>query len=286
MTSAESCCILNGGSGAWAFAGLADALSRALWLDVAAEPREFNYLLFADGHGFQSRGELFIPFRSMQLAADKRLLATAFADADVPRPITHLVPSITDAQQILAEDINREWCLKFPTGCGGSGHRRLVPGMELAAGWPMPLVVQEFISLDPPEVYRTYVAGGKPFGWVVRRFPEGVSPSPWVAHARGARYADAGDAPAAALDAAWAAFEAVGLWNSFGCADLLRHPSGEWQVLEVGTDGMFNHVDRDLGLPNLERELQRNVAQAFWSRLGDWRPWGKGDWRPRGQPTS
>jgi hypothetical protein len=75
--------------------------------------------------------------------------------------------------------------------------------------------------------------------------------------------------------------QATGLLSSFGCVDLLRRPSGEWVVLEVGTDGMFNHVDRDLGLPEVEQDLQRRVAEAFWARLGSWRPWGSGGWRPR-----
>jgi hypothetical protein len=34
--------------------------------------------------------------------------------------------------------------------------------------------------------------------------------------------------------------------------------------LEVGTDGLFNHVDRDLGDQVFERELHRRVADAFW----------------------
>lgn len=278
----DSCCILNSGPGAWAFAELAEQLSSALWLDVATSPREFNYLLSVDDLKRLGSGELFIPYRGMQLAADKRLLADAFAEAGVPTPVTRLVGSLADAERMLIEDPGREWCLKFPTGCGASGHRRLAPGMGLPSNWPLPLVVQEFIRLDTPEVYRTYVAAGKPFGWVVRRFPGGVPTSPWVAHARGARYADAGEPPAAALAAARAGLEAVGLCRSFGCADLLRRPSGAWVVLEVGTDGLFNHVDRELGLPDVESELQRNVADAFWSRLGDCRPWGSGEWHPRG----
>lgn len=277
----NSCCILNGGAGAWAFAEFADWLGHALWLDVSTVPREYNYLLSADGLDLSACGGLFIPYQAMQLAADKRLLAAAFAAAGVSIPETRLVGSLAEAERVLAEDTGREWCLKFPTGCGASGHRRLVPGMALPRNWPLPLVVQEFIRLDPPEVYRTYAAGGHSFGWVVRRFPDEVAPSPWVAHARGARYAEAGEAPIEAAAAARAALEAVGLWGSFGCVDLLRRPTGEWVVLEVGTDGMFNHVDRDLGLPNLELELQRNVAEAFWSRLGGWRPWGSGGWRSR-----
>ncbi len=278
---ADSCVILNGGGGAWAFEGLAEQLRRSLWLDVADEPGAFSYLLSAEHLTLDECGELFIPFRGMQLAADKRRLAQAFAEKDVPTPETWLVGSLAEAERILSDEPGREWCLKFPTGCGAAGHRRLAAGMTLPASWPLPLVVQEFIRLDQPEVYRTYAAGGESFGWVVRRFPDGVEPSPWVAHARGARYEDAGEPPAEAAVAARAALDAVGLLNSFGCVDLLRRPTGEWLVLEVGTDGVFNHVDRDLGLPAVERELHRRVAEAFWSRLGRWRPWGAGEWRPR-----
>lgn len=276
-----SCCILNGGGGAWAFAGLADQLSRALWLDVSEKPQAFNYLLVVDRFDADACGKLFIPYRAMQLAADKRLLAQVFAAAGVPTPETRLVGSLSEAERMLSEEVGREWCIKFPTGCGASGHRRLTPDMVLPRNWPLPLVVQEFIRLDRPEVYRTYAAGGQLFGWVVRRFPDGVTPSPWVAHARGARYEAAGEAPAAAVTAAWAALEATDLLDSFGCVDLLRRPTGEWVVLEVGTDGVFNHVDRDLGLPEIELEIQRHIAEAFWSKLGDWRPWGSNGWSPR-----
>jgi hypothetical protein len=280
--NAASCCILNGGGGAWAFTELADWLSRALWLDVSGVPGEFNYLLHVDHLAPAECRQVFIPYRAMQLAADKRLLAAAFAAGSVPTPETRLVGSLAEAEQLRSSDSGREWCLKFPTGCGAAGHRGLVPGLSLSGGWPLPLVVQEFIRLESPEVYRTYAAGGQSVGWVVRRFPAGAEPSPWVAHARGARYADAGKAPAAATAAAWAALEAVGLDDSFGCVDLLRRPGGEWVVLEVGTDGMFNYVDRDLGLPTVESELQSRVAEAFWSRLGNWRPWGAKGWSPRG----
>ena len=280
MTIVESCRILNGGGGAWAFAELARQLGLALWLDVSESPGEFNYLLVADDLDHAARGESFIPLRSMRLAADKRRLAEVFAAGGVPTPETRLVGSPAEAERVLAENSGLDWCIKFPTGCGGAGHRRLVPGMALPKNWPLPLVVQEFVHLDRPEVYRTYAAGGRLFGWVVRRFPDGVEPSPWVAHARGAHYEAAGEAPPDATAAARSALDAVGLLGSFGCADLLRRPTGEWVVLEVGTDGMFNHVDRDLGLPELERELQRQVAEAFWARF-DWRPWGAGEWRPR-----
>jgi hypothetical protein len=34
--------------------------------------------------------------------------------------------------------------------------------------------------------------------------------------------------------------------------------------LEVGTDGFFNHVDRDLGDARLECEILRRITAAFW----------------------
>ena len=54
------------------------------------------------------------------------------------------------------------------------------------------------------------------------------------------------------------------LWGLFGCVDLLRRASGEWVALEIGTDGLYNHVDRDLDDAVLEQELKRRIASAFW----------------------
>jgi hypothetical protein len=274
------CCILNSGGGAWAFEALARQLSAALWVDVSDTPRGYNYLLHRDGPVSEACRQLFIPFRSMQLASDKRLLAEVFVSRNVPTPTTYLIGTLVEAERLLADEPGREWCLKFPAGCGASGHRLLRPGMTLPRDWPLPLVVQEFIRLEQPEVYRMFGADEQLFGWVARRFPTGVAPSPWVAHARGARYQLAGEAPAEAVAAARCALEAVELLGSFGCVDLLRRPEGEWVVLEVGTDGMFNHVDRDLGLPELELEIQRRVAEAFWRKVGRC-PWEPGGWHPR-----
>ena len=157
-----------------------------------------------------------------------------------------------------------EWCLKYPTSCGASGHRLISSSSTEPPNWPRPFIVQEFIRLKRPEVYRVFCAAGELFGWVARRFPEGTRLSPWVAHARGARYVRLGEPPSEALEAARRSLIATRLWDSFGCVDLLHKPTGEWLVLEVGTDGLFNHVDRDLGDPDLERELHRRVANAFW----------------------
>lgn len=103
------------------------------------------------------------------------------------------------------------------------------------------------------------------FGWIARRFPDGSQTSPWVAHAQGAHYVRQGQAPPEAVSAAERALTASNLLSSFGCVDLLQRPTGEWVVLEVGTDGLFNHVDRNFEDVDLERDLNQRVAKAFWT---------------------
>ncbi|OWK41945.1 hypothetical protein FRUB_04023 [Fimbriiglobus ruber] len=272
--------MLNNGPGSWAFEGLARQLAGALWIDVSPTPRRYNYLLHADDFDPASCGDLFIPYSSIRLAADKRLIARAFADHAVPAPETHVFDTLAGAQAHRRARPDQEWCLKFPTGCGAAGHRMLTDDVRVSSSWPRPLLVQEFVRLEKPEVYRLYAAGGKLFGWVARRFPEGTRPSPWVAHARGARYEVAGAPPPGAVDTARRALEAAGLFDSFGCVDLLQTPKGPWVALEVGTDGLFNHVDRDVGDADLAVEIQRRIAEAFWARVGP-PPWGAGEWRPR-----
>lgn len=262
--SPKDCCVLNSGSGAWAFEPLAVQLASSLGVEVSSEPRRFNYLLHV-GRPDQLVGcNVFIPTESIRLASDKRLLAAVFLKHGVPTPLTRLLDSYSEVLNYVREHSDREWCLKFPTSCGASGHRLISEMRVEPPNWPRPFIVQEFIRLGRPEVYRTYCAGGELFGWVSRRFPEGTRVSPWVAHARGARYVRLGQPPTEALNAARRALQATNLWDSFGCVDLLCKPTGEWVVLEVGTDGVFNHVDRDLGDSDLERELQQRVASAFW----------------------
>jgi len=261
-------CVLNGGSGGWAFAPLAEQLSRAMGIPISQRPRGFNYLLHLESFDEEFEGRLFIPLDAIRCAADKRLMAVAFAQHSVPTPSTVLLETFVEVRTWISANTRSEWCLKYPTGCGANGHQRIGEDASEPRNWPRPFVVQEFIHLNTPEVYRLYCAGGEVFGWVVRRFPAGTQPSPWVAHARGARYALAGNAPQPAIHATCAALKATGLFESFGCVDLLQRPSGEWVVLEVGTDGIYNHVDRDLGLPQLEAELSHRIGEAFWRWAG------------------
>lgn len=262
--STDQCCVLSAGPGAWAFEPLATRLSSVLGIDISDKPRAFNYLLHVDSVEELSGVDTFVPVESIKMAADKRLIAAAFNANQVSTPRTFLCDTFEEARSVVREHHESEWCLKYPTSCGANGHRMLTLADEEPPRWPTAFVVQEFIRMESPEVFRTYGAGGELFGWVVRRFPEGAKTSSWVAHARGARYVILKEPPAAVIGIARQALEAAGLWRSFGCVDLLQRPSGEWVALEVGTDGLFNHVDRDLEDPNFEEEIYRRIATAFW----------------------
>lgn len=170
-TDATDCCVLNGGTGSWAFAPLAEQLSAALDVPVSSEPRRFNYLLCLDGVPDDFPHQVFIPVSSIRIASDKRLMAKAFRRNDVPTPRTVLLDSFPEVFQFVTQNTESEWCFKFPIGCGANGHRMVTADSPEPPNWPRPFIVQEFIRLEPPEVYRIYCAGGELFGWVARRFP-------------------------------------------------------------------------------------------------------------------
>lgn len=249
--------ILNAGSGAWAFETHAQHLGRVCRVSVSAIPSRLNYLL-----GWESEtppaGHCFIPFEASEAASDKRTLARLFAAAKVPTPETHLLGDEKALQQFVQHHTAREWLLKWPVGCGGTGHRFIRAGDEVPADWPRPFVVQEFVRLEEPEVFRLYGVAGEMFGWNARRF-DGETESLFVAHARGAHYGVEGVAPP---DAARRALQSAGLLASFGCADLLRDASGQWLVLEVNTDGRWMHVDRDVPEP-IAHEIETRIGAAF-----------------------
>ena len=258
--------ILNSGRGSWAFAALADQLSAALWIDVATEPAAMNYVLHRDSSADDGPTS-FIRRSAVEIAADKRTQTRLFADAGVPMPETALLDSADAVHQHLRQRTDRRWVLKYPIGAGAAGHRILDVASPLADDWPRPFIVQELIEMADPVVFRIYGVRGDLFGWNVRRFPSGSARrSPFVAHATGARYELAGEAPREATVAAERALDAAGLSGSFGCVDLLPAPQG-WLVIEVGTDGYYNHVDREVPEP-LATELDRRIAVAFWKWIG------------------
>jgi glutathione synthase/RimK-type ligase-like ATP-grasp enzyme len=277
--------ILNAGKGSWAFSELAEQLAAALWVDVVTSPADFNYVLFEEP-GAETAHASFIPRHGVDVAADKRTQTQMFAAALVPMPETVLLESPEDVARFVARRRDRRWVLKYPIGCGAAGHRIVTADMVMRDDWPRPFIVQAFIEMDDPAVYRIYGAGGELFGWNVRRFGSSSSRrSPFVAHATGASYELKGQPPARAADVARQALTAAGLSESFGCVDLLR--SGpDWLVIEVGTDGFYNYVDREVPEP-LATELDRQIAIAVWAWIGEPHPWGA-TWHRRwtSPPTS
>lgn len=269
--------ILNSGAAAWAFEAHAAALADVLWVEVGASPFEQNYLLAWDGE-LQSI-QSFVPMEGIRIAMDKRLQAEVFQKAGVPIPETHLLANEGEVRRVMGNDKDHKWVLKYPQSCGAAGHKMLQTGESIPEDWPKPYLLQEFIHMDAPEVYRLYCVGGEFFGWNARRFPEGTKPSPWVAHARGARYVHLEGAPEEAKLAAEAALKAARLFESFGVVDLLPSKRG-WLILEVGTDGLFNHVDRDVDNRQLTDEIDKRLAESFWKDTPA-KPWGDGQWRRR-----
>jgi glutathione synthase/RimK-type ligase-like ATP-grasp enzyme len=277
---ASSCAIVNAGGGAWAFEEHAHRLARALWLEVRETAVDYLYLLAWDGPEPPPCREMFIRYEAILAASDKRRLAELFERHSVAVPRTYVLESEAQVRRLAEREPDTEWVLKWPTGCGASGHRLLRSDVPIPRDWPQPYLLQEFVRMESPEVYRLYCVAGETFGWNVRRFPPGGRSSPWVAHAQGARYENAGPAPEEAEHEARRALSAAGLLSSFGCADLLRDSRGKWLVLEVNTDGVFNHVDRDIRIAGLPEEIDRRLAEAFWTRVGH-RPWGDAAWKPR-----
>jgi len=275
--------ILNGGSGAWAFAALAQRLAQALHVPIVTQPTLLNYVLEWDGPRAWLAGRSFIPLEALAIAADKREVARAFALHAVACPRTVLLAR-SEVPRFLQTQPGR-WVLKYPLGCGGFGHRLIDTSVTIPSQWPEPCVVQEFITTVPPSVERMYCVDGECFGWNSRRFPAGTTPSPWIAHARGARYQHGAVVSRQAVEVGMHALQACGLDGSFGCVDLLQRPGGTWLALEVGSDGLYNHVDRDLDHPVLEREILERTAYAFWQRAGLEPPWGS-SWTMLAEPLA
>lgn len=258
--------IVNAGSAAWIFEEHAQRLARVMNLEISAAPSDYNYLL--GWEGVEPSGQSFIPFEAIQLASDKRRLAEVFARHHVAIPKTYLLDSEVEVKRLIQMETQKQWILKWPTGCGASGHRLQDLDTPIPHDWPRPYVLQEFIRLEVPEVYRLYCVANETFGWNARRFPSGAKVSPFVAHAQGAQYEAEGVVPPEAEHQARQALTCTDLIDSFGCADLMKDQDGNWLVLEVNTDGIFNHVDRDITIGTIAQEIDERIARAFhsWSR--------------------
>jgi predicted ATP-grasp superfamily ATP-dependent carboligase len=271
--------ILNQSEGKWAFENLAQMLSQSLWVDISENAGNLNYILCTDTELIDNNLNSFIPLNSINIASDKREIEKRFESAGVARPKTLIFESSQEVELLLETHENNSWILKYPTGCGGIHHRIIQSVSEIPENWPQPFLIQEFIVAIQPAVYRFYCVDSNLFGFNARKFSDPEISTPWVSHANGARYNYEEIPNQEAIEVAKAALIATGLYYSFGVVDLVKDISGNWYALEVGTDGIYNHVDRDLENDTLLDELNERLAIAFWKRLGT-PPWGK-NWKYR-----
>jgi glutathione synthase/RimK-type ligase-like ATP-grasp enzyme len=266
--------ILNQSEGQWIFQDLAQMLSRSLWVDISENAGNLNYILCADSELINTSLNSFIPLDSIEIASDKREIEKRFESAGVARPKTFIVESLPEVESILKSILDHRWILKYPTGCGGINHRIIQSIGEIPERWPQPFLIQEFIASIQPAVYRFYCVDGHLFGFNARKFSDPEILTPWVSHANGAKY-DYKELPDREVtELAKSALIATGLYYSFGIVDLIKDITGRWYALEVGTDGIYNHVDRDVDNEALLDELNERLAIAFWKRVGT-PPWGK-----------
>jgi glutathione synthase/RimK-type ligase-like ATP-grasp enzyme len=271
--------ILNSSNGKWAFDNLAQMLSRSLWVDVSEVPGDINYILCADTELTDREINSFIPIESIKVAADKREVECRFEAHNVVRPKTFILDSRSDVKAILDRFDRQRWILKYPTGCGGIHHRIIEDVSQIPAKWPRPFLIQEFIEAIEPAVYRFYCVDGDLFGFNARKFADPDVASPWVSHANGARYEYSENPTQQSIEVAKSALIATGLYDSFGAVDLIRDVNDRWYALEVGTDGIYNHVDRDLDNDSLLDEINERLAIAVWKKIG-LPPWGN-SWKYR-----
>jgi glutathione synthase/RimK-type ligase-like ATP-grasp enzyme len=271
--------ILNQSDGGWAFENLAQILSRSLWIDISENAGNLNYILCNDMKIIDANCNSFIPLDSIRIASDKREIEKKFKTAGVARPQTFILDSSQAVKLFLESHNSNSWILKYPTGCGGIHHRIIQHVDEIPEKWPEPFLIQEFIKSVQPAVYRFYCVDGYLFGFNARKFSDPKISTPWVSHANGARYNYEETPNQEAIETAKAALIATGLDYSFGVVDLVKDINGNWYALEVGTDGIYNHVDRDFENDDLLDELNERLAVAFWKRIGT-PPWGK-NWKYR-----
>jgi hypothetical protein len=261
-----SVCILNTGPTAWLFEEYADLLSLSWGVEIDTVPRKFNYVLGTSEKEFPTLPSdclSFINYEAILNTSDKRRLAQVFNSHKVKTPETHLIKSHDEIKKFIGLRRDKKWCLKFPLSCGAAGHCELTHNFKLPADCPTPYVIQEFIQLEDPKVFRTYGYRGKILALSLRYFPTGKKVSPWVSHAKGAKYGHINRIPKIIEQISLHALEAVDLHKTYGVVDLISSEEGEWYILEVGTDGIFTHVDYDLSNDFIKNSHIQRIGQAF-----------------------
>jgi hypothetical protein len=209
------------------------------------------------------RCRTFVPFDAIVAGLDKREQFRRFQEAGVSIPESRLFDDFETARAFALADRRRRWLLKWPLGSGAVGHTIIDHDTCVTPIWKPPFLIQEFVALERPEVYRLFGCGGELFGFNVRTFPRGTPSKALVSTHRGATFGLAGIAPLAVADQACRALSAFGLMSTFGCVDLILPPDGRVLVLEVNADGLHQFVDRVPSLPGLAREMTDRLRLAF-----------------------
>jgi hypothetical protein len=243
----------------WSFGPLADKLASFIGCGISEDEDGFCYVLSApkraDVHSYN-------PLPGLEVAADKRKQAEIFAKNGIPTPETHLLADENAVRDFLRSRADERWLLKFPTACGAFGHHLVSADFTAKRGWPQPFLLQRFIAMDIPRVYRVYCISGMAVGSTVRRFSAGKG-GIFVAHALGARYHHDDPVDEYGLAIAENAVVVAGFRWGFCVVDLLRDDAGNWLVLELGSDGIHNLVDRDYDNPELDLLVHTCIAMDF-----------------------
>lgn len=240
----------------WLFGHIARDLAEKIGIEVTEYPKGLSYLL-SDPRGCVGY-KAYIPLDAIEIASDKRLIENRFILFGVNRPKTWLLEESAAVHRLLEQNKDSRFIIKYPTSCGASGHYICKGKFDQKRNWPLPYLVQEFVELETPKVYRVYMVNGEYVGSNVRKFPDGIK-NDLVAHAKGARYYYDETVAESGIDEAIKALYATGLSSSFGVVDLIRK-NDSWLVLEVGTDGIYNHVDRDFDNASLYNKLHEMIS--------------------------
>ncbi len=267
-TTAVPAAILHTGPWKDVFGDFPSRLSAATGLPVTETPDGLA-LVYVLGW-FEHRPlpcESFIPLDAIYLTHDKRKQAALFRDHGIATPESHLVATEEEALAFPRQRPDKEWILKWPVGCGGDGHQVLDAKTVVTPLWHPPFLVQELIRMSRPRVYRLFVAGGETFNWCVRESNERTAHSPIVSARGGATVRLVDPVPEAARGEAVRAFDAAGLWDSFGGVDMVQSDEGEWFVLELNTDGIYHFLQRVAEAPGFGEALDRYTDRAIRKRL-------------------
>jgi len=244
----------------WAFGHLAEKLSRYLQCPITNTPVGKCYVLSEPEIPIDS----YIPLNCINISSDKRLMESCFSNYNVARPATYILENEDEISKVLAS--GDEYLLKYPTSCGANGHYMVSLPFKSKKGWPKPYLLQKFIRVRAPKVYRLYCVSGLAVGSNVRKF-DGDTDKILVAHAQGAKYSFDESVDALGIKMGLQAINSVGLGKSFGVVDLVKDIHGNWLVLEIGTDGIYNIVDRDYSNEQFDALLHSKIAESFhvWS---------------------